>query len=34
MQSLLAKLMAKDPKDRFKSTSELLSVLTKMSDAA
>jgi serine/threonine-protein kinase PpkA len=34
MQSLLAKLMAKDPKDRFKSTSQLLSVLTKMSDAA
>jgi len=34
MQPLLAKLMAKDPKDRFKSSSELLNVLTKKSDAA
>ena len=34
MQPLLAKLMAKDPKGRFKSSSELLSVLTKKSDAA
>jgi DNA-binding NarL/FixJ family response regulator len=34
MQPLLAKMMAKNPEDRFKSTSELLSVLTKMSDAA
>ncbi len=34
MQPVLAKLMAKNPIDRFKSTSELLSVLTKMSDAA
>jgi DNA-binding NarL/FixJ family response regulator len=34
MQPLLAKLMAKDPKGRFKHTSELLSVLTKMSNAA
>jgi serine/threonine protein kinase len=34
MQPLLAKLMTKDPGDRFKSTSELLSVLTKMGAAA
>ncbi len=34
MQPLLAKMMAKDPNERFKSTSELLSVLTKMSAAA
>jgi serine/threonine protein kinase len=34
MQPLLAKLMAKDPKDRFKSTSELFSMLTKMGAAA
>jgi serine/threonine protein kinase len=34
MQPLLAKLMTKDPRDRFKSTSELLSVLTKTGAAA
>jgi serine/threonine protein kinase len=34
MQPLLAKLMAKDPEGRFKRTSELLSVITKMGNAA
>ena len=34
LQPLLAKLMAKDPKDRFKSTSELFGMLTKMGAAA
>jgi serine/threonine protein kinase len=34
LQPLLVKLMAKNPKDRFKSTSELFHVLTEMGIAA
>ena len=34
LQPLLVKLMAKDPKDRLKNTSELFSMLTKMGTAA